>query len=74
MVFHNFSLLSHERSALLDALRRDLKAQHELAMRPGPWVEWHRYNARMAKRLLNILNPKRTSCFGCRAGLEEALI
>jgi hypothetical protein len=59
---HNHFLLPYEQHALLEALRRDLRIQQELAGRPGPWINWHQYNARMAKRLLNALNPKRTLC------------
>lgn len=61
MVFNSELLMPHEFLALVEALRRDLKTQQELANNPGPWVEWHFYNARMAKRLLDTLNPKRSS-------------
>jgi hypothetical protein len=59
MAFHNEYLFAYEHLALLEALRRDLKTQRELADRPGRWAEWHRYNARMVKRLLDAINPKR---------------
>lgn len=59
MISVNDFLLPHEYSALLESLRRDLRIQQELAKRPGSSVDWHQCNARMTKRLLNLLNPKR---------------
>jgi hypothetical protein len=59
MVLRDDLLLPYERVALLEALRRDLKVQQELAKVEGPWLGWHQYNVRMVKRLLDAINPKR---------------
>lgn len=59
MVLREDLLLPYERLALIEALRRDLKIQQELAKVDGPWLSWHQYNVRMVKRLLDAINPKR---------------
>lgn len=50
MVVNTEVLMPHEVLALVEALLRDLRTQQKLANTPGPWVEWHFYNARMVNR------------------------
>lgn len=51
-------LLPHEFSALLEALRRDVRSESSLSQGCSEWTDWHRANARMSMRLLEALNPK----------------
>ncbi|OWW19263.1 hypothetical protein [Noviherbaspirillum denitrificans] len=51
-------LLPHEFDAMLQALRRDMRRELELAAIHKEDAAWHMTNARMAKRLLETLNPK----------------
>jgi len=51
-------LFPHEINTLLEALRRDYRTQYNLALSSGEWTEWHRNNARMVLRVLEVLNPK----------------
>jgi hypothetical protein len=51
-------LYEHEALHLLEALRRDLPHQLLNAERGGAEADWHRYNARISLRLLEILNPR----------------
>lgn len=59
MALYHRQLLAHEHWELLEALRRDMRNQQDLANKSGEWAEWHRYNARMVKHLLEAINPKR---------------
>lgn len=57
------ALHSYEFDALLEALRRDLRIQLDLAKAGGSWAQWHTSNARTNLRLLEALNPKAgTNC------------
>jgi hypothetical protein len=51
-------LQHYEFEALLDALRRDMRTQSELAESGGVWADWHKSNARVCKQILEALNPK----------------
>lgn len=51
-------LMTFERQALLEALRRDLRVQERHAESGGEYAQYHRNNARLARRLLEALNPK----------------
>jgi hypothetical protein len=51
-------LFPHEFEELLNALRRDLRIERELAASDSTWADWHRINARTVYRLLEVLNPK----------------
>lgn len=52
-------LFPHEFEELLNALRRDLRSERELAAGDSEWADRHRINARMVYRLLEVLNPTR---------------
>jgi hypothetical protein len=52
-------LFPYEFEELLNALRRDLRTERELAGTDVAWSEWHEANTRMVHRLLEVLNPKR---------------
>lgn len=51
-------LLKDELEVLLDALRRDMRTQSILALSGTPLAEWHGFNARRVKRILEAINPK----------------
>jgi hypothetical protein len=51
-------LFSHELEALLEALRRDLRAERDKAKYNSPYADLHLYNARNSLRLLEVLNPR----------------
>lgn len=53
-------LYSHEREYLLEALRRDMRAESERAGTDPEWSGYHAENARHDLRLLETLNPKHT--------------
>ena len=58
-------LFTHEFDELLDALRRDMRRQFDLAEGSTPLADWHHANARLVLRILEVLNPKsstRTPC------------
>lgn len=52
-------LLPWERDALLEALRRDLRSERNLALRDSKWRIWHQRNVQLNLRVLEALNPKR---------------
>ena len=58
MTHHFFDLTNVERTELLEALRRDMRQQDRLAESTSEWANWHAYNARTIKRILECLNPK----------------
>lgn len=51
-------LFGFEREALLEALRRDLRAEQEKFERGGMYRDYHFSNVRMTTRLLEVLNPR----------------
>jgi hypothetical protein len=53
-----FDLTNAEHTELLEALRRDMRQQDRLAESNNEWADWHAYNARTIKRILECLNPK----------------
>jgi hypothetical protein len=53
-------LFPHERTALLNALRRDLRSETEKSMTNGPLRDAHAINAQHTLRLLEALNPKKS--------------
>jgi hypothetical protein len=55
------TLFAHERSALLAALRRDLRKETEKSMHNDDHHHFHAMNARLTLRLLEVLNPKSMS-------------
>jgi hypothetical protein len=50
----------HEFEALLEALRRDMRAESNLSRRDQKWADWHKMNAWLDQKLLEALNPKRS--------------
>lgn len=50
-------LFAHERTALIEALRRDERRETEQATTNPEWEQWHKHNARLSRRLLNLLEP-----------------
>lgn len=54
-----FYLFEHETQYLLEVLRRDQRAELDKAQLPSEDTDRHRYNARQAVRLLEVLNPRR---------------
>lgn len=58
MAMNVLELLSVEREALLEALRRDLRCERNLAKRDPNWAIWHQRNVQLNLRLLEVLNPK----------------
>jgi hypothetical protein len=58
-------LFTYEFVELLEALRRDMRRQFDLADTNTPLADWHRTNARLVLRILEALNPRpstRTPC------------
>lgn len=51
-------LFSHEYKALLDAVRRDLRRETELASTNVHFADFHRANVRLNLRILESLSPK----------------
>jgi hypothetical protein len=51
-------LFPHERQALLDALRRDLRMEISHAQTEPEWATYHYINARLNVRLLELLEPR----------------
>jgi hypothetical protein len=51
-------LLPYEKEALLEALRRDLSSQRNLALLDSGYKFWHQRNVQLNLRLLEVLNPK----------------
>jgi hypothetical protein len=51
-------LFPHEYKALLDAVRRDLRRETELAPTSVHFAEFHRANVRLNLRILESLSPK----------------
>ena len=49
-------LLEHEWGALKDALKRDVDREIEKARVDENFLDWHMYNARIAQRLLNLMD------------------
>ena len=66
------TLMQHEVEALLAALRRDMRAEEDAAAADPQWADWHRNNARLDKRLLETLNPKREALHRTTQILEAA--
>lgn len=58
-------LFPHEQNALLDALRRDLRAELQRAAAKPEDAEYHRSNARNNLRILEALQPK------CRTARDD---
>jgi hypothetical protein len=59
MRLDQFELLPVEREALLEALRRDLRSESQLALNGSIWQIWHQRNVQLNLRVLDALNPKR---------------
>lgn len=55
-------LVHYELEALLAALRRDMRNELDNAAESPQWADYHRANARIIKRILEVLNPKRRLC------------
>jgi hypothetical protein len=53
-----YILCSYELDALLEALRRDMRAQTNLGYENAHYKDLYHLNARTSKRLLEALNPK----------------
>lgn len=51
------TLCEYEKDALVQALRRDMRHEEQLANSNDPWAEVHSYNARKDKDLLELLEP-----------------
>lgn len=51
-------LMGYEVGYLLEALRRDARAEEERALADPEWATVHRFNARQDRHLLELLNPK----------------
>ncbi|MFK3741611.1 hypothetical protein [Massilia sp. TN1-12] len=66
-------LYSHELGALLEAVRRDMQAQEILAVANRLYADWHIKNVRESRRLLEVLNPKRSRAAGGLTGASAAL-
>lgn len=73
MVRNLLELLPLEREALLEALRRDLRSERNLAMLDSDWEIWHQRNVRLNLRLLEAINPKGRSVDErvCKRHLKE---
>lgn len=50
-------LFPHELQALLEALRRDTEMELQRARTHPHWAEYHRGNARLNARLIDLLAP-----------------
>jgi hypothetical protein len=55
------NLMIYERQCLIDALRRDMRAEEQLVHTDPYWAQWHEQNARRSRDLLEQLNPKHAS-------------
>jgi hypothetical protein len=54
-----FSMLfQHEFDALLDALRRDVRAEQQRRLTDAEFADCHVFNASMSRKLLEILAPR----------------
>lgn len=53
-----YPLLPYEKEALLEALRRDLRSEMNLALRRSSWQFWHQRNVQLSLRILEAINPK----------------
>lgn len=75
MATREVHLFPHEYMALLDAIRRDLRRESELALSNVHFAEFHRENARLDLRILESLSPK-TKRSKCAAGgnLADSLL
>lgn len=51
--------LAIDTQAIIDAVRRDMRRERELALADKEWAQWHEWNARKDIDLLEALNPKR---------------
>ncbi|WP_158597983.1 methyl-accepting chemotaxis protein [Noviherbaspirillum saxi] len=58
IMLHLPGIFSHEMNALLEALRRDLRAEQTKSLAWTPHADFHRANVRNAMRLLEALNPR----------------
>jgi len=58
MEAYTFNLFPFEYESLLAALRRDMRTELDKASLEPHASEYHRINARMIKRVLEVLNPK----------------
>lgn len=59
MMIHRFAmLLEYEKSALLEALRRDHRSEERRAASNPQDAEYHLMNSRASLKLLEALNPK----------------
>lgn len=50
-------LFPHEKQALIDALRKDLKRETRHWEKRCEWSGYHHYNIRLNMRLLELLEP-----------------
>lgn len=53
----NALLFPHERQALLDALRRDLRIEKALSETDSQLADYHYANVRLNARLIELLEP-----------------
>jgi hypothetical protein len=53
-------LFGYEKTAMVDAIRRDMHAEEEKANTDPQWRDWHLENVRIDKRILDTVNPKHT--------------
>jgi len=51
------TLFTHERRALAEALHRDECRELVRAQTDPKWADWHKYNARLTRRLLDLIEP-----------------
>jgi hypothetical protein len=52
------TLFKHEKDALLESLRRDLRSEYVKADNVSPYAEYHQLNIRLIHRFLELLNPR----------------
>ena len=51
------TLFMHERLALSEMLRRDECRELKRATTDPRWADWHQQNARLYRRLLDLIDP-----------------
>lgn len=52
------NLMQHEKLVVIEALRRDMRAEEALAFSDPRWEYLHKSNARRDKSVLEYINPK----------------
>ena len=58
-MIHRFAMLfEYEKSALLEALRRDMRSEERRAASHSQYAEYHLANSRTSLKLLEALSPK----------------